>query len=172
MPIEIKVPKSAKESARKGLEERKINKAAAKPIDKPLLASAKAQAELRSHKEIERLLEEAAGQKLPVPSRVAQEKLEIYAGKYISERLEEVEVGIVDGQLSLKRFGNNSQMVARNERVFDLAADTFTFQVKNGQTEMVQSTGNFRERVYTRKTTRINTMPISSVKGGDWVLDS
>ena len=118
----------------------------AKPLDDQVLASAKAQAQLRSHIKIAELFDEVAAGELPAPSKIREETLKSYVGKYSSERLEVVEVKIRDNQLLF----NDLPLSPIDKHTFAMAQFTFTFATDQGKVVSLSRSTASSKRGYTR----------------------
>ena len=145
----------------------------AKRLDEETLAAAKAQAKLRSHTEIAKLLDEIAGKELPRPPKIDKGKLQAYTGKYTSERLDEVEMSLRGGQLTMKMSGRSPlRLIPKNERAFYMGLYTFEFQFQEGKVTGVTRSTPSSKRVYSRVSANVaKTNPVPK-KADDWTLDN
>ncbi len=96
------------------------------------LAQARAHARIGEHDEIVKLLDEQSSQPLPDLPVVADETLSRYAGPYVDERLNEVDVLVRDGSLIIKSSdGRERKLVAIDDQTFVIGATRCRFRVEN-----------------------------------------
>ena len=135
------------------------------------LMSARAHAARKGQTKVIDLLDKASDTKIAEPPKIAGSLVETYVGRYVSSRLDELQVSVAPGSIAVRRKGLPRIYIPRNATTFDQGSTTLRFEIRDGQPVILESSYSGR-RLFVRTKARGDVVASARRNASSWKNES